>query len=269
MTSATKTPPPTKATTGDVASPLEIGKASTSAAKLTPTRSRRKSNAKASRKVKAGIKQSGTIVRKKVEPKPVLRKKRQRIKPAVVTEVAPEQSPEKVATPTSKTVETVSPNPEEQRASEDPPPGITRLQAVLGLIRRGHDQGLPMLRALFDDAPDLYRHYGDVARTARFAWAKLAADDDPLIRESIFRAAEELKSRYSLDPDACPTEEMLVEQIVVCWLRANYYQLQDTRQSNSNNTKLVSLTLRRHEQAQNQLFKAIDQLEMFRRLKVA
>ena len=118
-----------------------------------------------------------------------------------------------------------------------------------------------------EENPAVYNHYGDLARTARYAYATLSGNEDPLAREAVFRRSEEAIKKYLPKDDHCQTERLLAEQIVLCSLRLNYLDYETCNHATSTNSKLVGLLLRRQEQAQNQLFKALAKRETFLRLK--
>ena len=123
------------------------------------------------------------------------------------------------------------------------------------------------IRIFLEKNPSFYRHYGDTARAARFAFATLASEDSLLGREAIFKHSEDLLERYLPGDEHCPTERILAEQIVVSYQRANYFDYESSNFATSTNAKLVGLLLKKQEQSQNQLYKSINKLETFRRLK--
>ena len=122
------------------------------------------------------------------------------------------------------------------------------------------------MRLFLDNHPGVFRCYGDTAKAARRAFAALASENDPLVRESIAKHGEEMLQKYLPGDDHCQTERILAEQVVVSYLRANYFDYESSNHAMSTNSKLVNLLLKKQEQAQNQLFKALSKLETFRRL---
>ena len=124
------------------------------------------------------------------------------------------------------------------------------------------------LRAFLENNPAVYHQYGDTARAARFAFATLSSGDNPLAREAIFKRSEEALKNYLPGESHCQTERLLAEQIVLCSLRLSFLDYETANHATSTNSKLVSLLLKRQEQAQNQMFRAISKLEKFRTLKV-
>ena len=115
--------------------------------------------------------------------------------------------------------------------------------------------------------PLIYRHYGDTAKAARYAFATLSSNDDPMMCEAIFKRSEEVLKNYLPGENCCQTERLLSEQVVVCSMRVNFFDFETSNHATSTNSKLVGLLLKKQEQAQNQLFKAISRLQTFRRLK--
>jgi len=123
------------------------------------------------------------------------------------------------------------------------------------------------LRAYLDGNPQVYREFGDLAKAARYGFAKLSCPDSPLQCESILARAEETLAKYLPEGADSPTEQILAEQIIVCSMRVNYYDFQTSNYATCDNPQFVTLLLRKHEVAQNQLFKAISKLQNYRRLK--
>jgi hypothetical protein len=93
------------------------------------------------------------------------------------------------------------------------------LRELLGRAGQGDRTVLPALRRLLDAAPDLWRHCGDVARTAEAAWIDLIAGRDLLVRESLTRKVAALKAELAR-PDAPLLERLLAERVTACWVQA-------------------------------------------------
>ena len=146
-------------------------------------------------------------------------------------------------------------------------PPKQRLDILVEAAEADKPGAVEAIRIFLEKNPSFYRHYGDTARAARLAFAKLASEDSPLGREAIFKNGEELLKSYLPGDEHCPTERILAEQIVVSYQRANYFDYESSNYATSTNSKLVTLLLKKQEQSQNQLYKAINKLETFRRLK--
>jgi len=174
----------------------------------------------------------------------------------VAREPTPKPSPEVTGKNTAKDVE--------PKLAAKP---LTKLEELTAHAKTGSAEGVRELRDHLESHPEIYRQVGDLARAARYGWAGMAAGDSALQREAIFRRGEEVMARYKGDRDICPTEEVLIEQIVVCSMRVNYFDFQTANHAESENTKLANLLLKKHESAQNQLYKAMAQLENYRRLQ--
>ena len=127
------------------------------------------------------------------------------------------------------------------------------------------------LRDFLDKNPSVYRHYGDIAKAARYAFATLSSgDDDPVdCGKRYLRRSEEALKQYLPDDGCCQTERVLAEQVVVCSMRLNFF-----RRSKPCNHAVEheiqswsDYSSRSKNKAQNQLFKALSRLQTFRRLK--
>jgi hypothetical protein len=175
--------------------------------------------------------------------------------------------------------ETESPNDQqavaEDSASTDEPKQVTalagkeltELEQLVVDAKVNKPDAIKNLRQFLESNPEVYRKFGDLAKAARYGFAKLACPDSPLQCESIFRRAEEMLAQYLPEGADSPTESILAQQIVVCSMRVNYYDYQTSNYATCENVQFVTLMLRKHEIAQNQLFKAISKLQTYRRLK--
>lgn len=123
------------------------------------------------------------------------------------------------------------------------------------------------LRDFLDEHPFIYKTLGDTALAARRGFADLMAEHHPVSREAIAKQSEALLKEYLPGDGHCPTERILAEQVVVSYLRVNFFDFQSSNHAMSTNMKLSNLLLKKEEQAQNSLQKALSKLETYRRLK--
>ena len=142
-----------------------------------------------------------------------------------------------------------------------------RLDLLTEAARSNEPGAIEALRVFLEENPAVYRQYGDTARAARYAFATLSSGDNPLMREAIFKRSEEALKNYLPNESHCQTERLLAEQIVLCSLRLSFFDYETANHAMSTNSKLIGLLLKRQEQAQNQLFRAMSKLETFRKLK--
>jgi len=98
---------------------------------------------------------------------------------------------------------------------------LERLQALVKRAEQGDESALPTLRAALDANPWVWERYGDLAQQARAAWLQLIAGPNLLLRESVERKAEQLRSELA-GTGPSPLERLLVERVVACWLQVQY-----------------------------------------------
>jgi len=99
---------------------------------------------------------------------------------------------------------------------------LDQLTAVVALAKQGNAEVLPELRDLLDEHPEIWKHYGDLSGQVTAKWLDLLAGDDVLIRESVFRQVNELRSELQAE-GASPLETLLVERVIASWLQVRYF----------------------------------------------
>jgi hypothetical protein len=221
---------------------------------------------KKSKKAKTKAEAAEKVTKPKPEPKskrPPLKRKR---KPAVDSK--PLTAPE---TESPKGQQSVAGESESADESNQVGAGAnkerTELEQLVVDAKLNKPDALNNLRQFLENNEAVYRKFGDLAAAARYGFAKLSCPDSPLQCESIFRRAEETLAKYLPEGTDSPTESILAQQIVVCSMRVNYFDYQSSNYATCENVQFVTLLLRKHEIAQNQLFKAISKLQEYRRLK--
>jgi hypothetical protein len=101
------------------------------------------------------------------------------------------------------------------------PPGQIDLRQLVARANEGDPQSLQRLREVLDANPAIWQRVGDLAAHARLTLARLIADGDQLLFESIQRKAADLETELLV---ACPTplEQLGVQRVVACWLQLQY-----------------------------------------------
>jgi hypothetical protein len=132
--------------------------------------------------------------------------------------------------------------------------------------QQGDASALPELRRALDEQPELWRRCGDLAAQAEAAWLRLAAGPDLLLRESLARKLEELKSELG-GPDPSPLERLLVGRVASLWLQVHYA---DTVYAQTRGPVATPALLRelqrRQDSAERRDQAAIKQLALVRKL---
>jgi hypothetical protein len=129
---------------------------------------------------------------------------------------------------------------------------------------QGDESALPELRAALDTNPWIWERYGDLAQQSQAAWLQLIAGQNLMLRESIERKAEQMRAELA-GPDPPPTERLLVERVVACWLQAQYADAAYA-QLKGNNPGQHTLALRRQNSAQQRYLHAIRTLVTVQKL---
>jgi hypothetical protein len=85
----------------------------------------------------------------------------------------------------------------------DPPKGVSdevlkRFAELSDQVRAGDADAKKNLKELFNESPELYRTYGDMAAAARAAWIDLATQDDPAVAIQVTRHLADLETDTDL-----------------------------------------------------------------------
>jgi hypothetical protein len=143
---------------------------------------------------------------------------------------------------------------------------IDHLRQLVQRANEGDDLALAQLRAFLDAHPQLWQHYGDVARQARAAWTQLIAGQDSLLKEAVERRAQQVREEVG-GPEPSPLERLLVDSVVCSWLQSHYSDAAYAQIKPAQATPAILRELREHQQsAQRQHLLAVKQLALVRRL---
>jgi hypothetical protein len=98
---------------------------------------------------------------------------------------------------------------------------LERLQSLVKRAEQGDESALPELRVALNANPWIWERYGDLAQQSQAAWLQLNAGPDLLLRESVERKTEQLRTELA-GPGPSPLEKLLVERVIACWLQTQY-----------------------------------------------
>jgi hypothetical protein len=135
------------------------------------------------------------------------------------------------------------------------------------LVRRsngGDREALARLRRFLDQKPAIWQKVGDLTAHAEKAWMDLIAGRDQLQAESYRRKLAQLKGELA-GPRPTPLEALLVDQVAVCWLGAQYAELQAAGPA-TGSLEQAAFKLRRAESGQKRLLNAAKTLATLRAL---
>jgi hypothetical protein len=121
------------------------------------------------------------------------------------------------------------------------------------------------LRRALRDSPKLWRFAGDMTRRALDQIATECAASI-FVRESILHGLSEMRCELGYE-SAPPLERILIEQVLICWLRLNLLEkLHWTKTLESHSTETGLYWDRRLSTAQRRLTRATESLAKVRRL---
>src|SRR5262245_46245900 len=101
--------------------------------------------------------------------------------------------------------------------------------AVLERAQAGDQTVLPDLQRLLDERPDLWRHFGDVARHAEDTLLSVACGGNLLGIEAIRRQLDALRQELTDEEVTPPLERLLIQRIVLAWLEVHYLTTEAAR----------------------------------------
>src|SRR5262249_23621217 len=98
-----------------------------------------------------------------------------------------------------------------------PPPG---LKALIRRADKGDASALSVVREYYDNHPELWEHVGNIAASAEHHLLSIGFEGS-VRREAISRKLRTLGAELA-GPSPTPSERLLVERVVACWLHVNY-----------------------------------------------
>ncbi|MDR3633357.1 MAG: hypothetical protein P4L84_05930 [Isosphaeraceae bacterium] len=146
----------------------------------------------------------------------------------------------------------------------EPPVVVIELQELLDRARKGDQAVLPLLREVLDDRPELWQHYGDLARNAQQAWIKLTAGNDLYRSESLRRHLDELITDLA-GPNPTPLERLLANRAATCWLQVEHAGVSVVASAEAG-LKVLDFQDRRQDRAHKRYLQALGALAAVRKL---
>ncbi len=143
---------------------------------------------------------------------------------------------------------------------------ITEMHGVARRANQGDASALPRLRELLAQYPAIWKQYGDIAAQAERSWVVLASGKDLQLRECLVLQAAALREELA-GPDPSTVERLLVERIVICWLKVSYFDAMEAQAtSEGESLKLALYRGKRQEQAQRMYLTSLAALTSLRKL---
>jgi hypothetical protein len=99
---------------------------------------------------------------------------------------------------------------------------LARLRQLVEEAKQGNTNVLPELKKTLDQYPEIWRHYGDLAKHTEIKWLDLIAGNDACVRESVARTSRELKGELLAAGDS-PLERLLIDRIILSQLIVSFF----------------------------------------------
>jgi hypothetical protein len=99
---------------------------------------------------------------------------------------------------------------------------LAGLGRLVDEAKAGNPDALPELRGILDEFPEIWRHYGDLAKHTENKWIDLIAGDDACLRESVQRTCTELRTKL-IEAGDSPLERLLIDRIIVSQLMVSFF----------------------------------------------
>ena len=136
---------------------------------------------------------------------------------------------------------------------------------LLAQAEQGDASVLPALRNYLDQTPALWQSVGDMAYQAQAALIERASGTNLLLQESLGRQLEALRQEL-LGPAPTPLEQLLVDRIVLCWLRLSIAEVLEAQASLDRSPRQAEWSQTQIDRAQKRFVEASKAWAQVRRL---
>ena len=143
-------------------------------------------------------------------------------------------------------------------------PLLGELQALSGRAQAGEPGADRELRAWLGRHPEVWRHFGDLAKHAEHAWLELIGGPDPMLKASVALRAAELRSELG-GASPSPLERLLADRVVACWLQVHHADAV-AAQARDQSLKQADCSSKRQDRAHRRYLSAMGALTAVRRL---
>jgi hypothetical protein len=144
----------------------------------------------------------------------------------------------------------------------------TKMLEVIRRAQEGDQNAVPSLRKMLDRVPELRNLMGgDLEQLIEHTISRsMGVTDDLAFQEAVKRKLEDLRAELE-GPAATPTERLLVDRVVACWLQV---QEADFRyaQTQSCSIEEANYHLKRQDRAHRRFLSAMKTLAQVRKLAV-
>ena len=99
---------------------------------------------------------------------------------------------------------------------------LAGLRQLVEAAKAGNADALPEIRRILDRYPEIWRHYGHLAKHTECTWRDLITGEDACLRESVERTCKELKATL-LEAGDSPLERLLIARIIISHLMVSFF----------------------------------------------
>jgi hypothetical protein len=145
---------------------------------------------------------------------------------------------------------------------------VHRINALLPAVNAGDTVARDELRAVLEETPELWTELGNLGRQAETALVRVAAGENPVVREAIIRKLDSLR-RDVAGTNPSILERLLADRVAISWLsltvaEGTYHQALERGLGRADET----FHQQRVERAQRRYLAAIKALAQVRKLGV-
>ena len=132
----------------------------------------------------------------------------------------------------------------------------------------GDAAAMSRLRPMMRKNPSCFLQIGDLGAMAVEKWLDTHCRKDLYLREHLKMHLAEMRAQHLAEGNS-PIERLLIEEVLLSWLRHNFWISREAGSLQSNpGTKILKLTADQTKAAQRMYLKAIAELRKFRHIKV-
>ena len=135
---------------------------------------------------------------------------------------------------------------------------------ILKRAQEGDQSALPQLKAMFDDDPEMHRHFGDLAGCTEKVMVHRASGKNLLFKEGLERRFRDLREELA-GPSPTTIERLLAERAATCWLVLHKVEL-DEAQSKGATIAQADFYRRRVDSAHRRYLSSLRTLATVRKL---
>ncbi|NQV26095.1 MAG: hypothetical protein HQ518_17185 [Rhodopirellula sp.] len=141
-------------------------------------------------------------------------------------------------------------------------------EELIAAATEGDSAAMSRLRPMMREFPSRFRQIGDLGAMAVDKWLDVHCRMNLYLREHLKMHLAEMRAQHLAEGNS-PIERLLIEEVLLSWLRHNYWISFEARSLQSNaGTKVLKFTADQTKGAQRMYLKAIAELRKFRNIKV-